>query len=290
MALLPEVATWEPGIYQLEETDVVQGGANGIDNLQAKQIANRLLYLKGQVDAQAAGKQAADPTLTALAALVTAADKIIYATGPDAFATTTLSAFIRTLLDDTDATAARATLGAVTQADIDAAITALMSAPPATLDTLNELAAALGDDPNFATTITNLIAQKASIASLVAYAQLAVANVFTKGQRVEPVSLPVMTGVCNIDFSLSNHFYGQVTGNLTFGNAFTNGGAGKSGMIRVQQDAATLRNWAFGSYWKYVGGATAIPGQTQALGAYDEIIYHIHSVNEISFHVRSDVK
>ena len=37
----------------------------------------------------------------------------------------------------------------------------LVDGAPETLDTLNELAAALGDDPNFATTVTNQIAQKA---------------------------------------------------------------------------------------------------------------------------------
>lgn len=38
---------------------------------------------------------------------------------------------------------------------------AIVDSAPETLDTLNELAAALGDDPNFATTVTNQIAQKA---------------------------------------------------------------------------------------------------------------------------------
>lgn len=42
----------------------------------------------------------------------------------------------------------------------DTAVAALVDSSPATLDTLNELAAALGDDPNFATTVTNLVAAK----------------------------------------------------------------------------------------------------------------------------------
>ena len=48
---------------------------------------------------------------------------------------------------------------AVTYAD--SLITNLVNTAPTTLDTLNELAAALGDDPNFATTITTTINDKA---------------------------------------------------------------------------------------------------------------------------------
>lgn len=43
---------------------------------------------------------------------------------------------------------------------VDTAIANLVESAPGTLDTLNELAAALGDDPNFATTVTNQIAGK----------------------------------------------------------------------------------------------------------------------------------
>jgi microcystin-dependent protein len=51
---------------------------------------------------------------------------------------------------------------ALTSASITAsnAISSLVDSSPSTLDTLNELAAALGDYPNFATTMTNLIAEK----------------------------------------------------------------------------------------------------------------------------------
>ena len=49
----------------------------------------------------------------------------------------------------------------------DNAVSALVDAAPSTLDTLNELAAALGDDANFATTITNALSP---IGSVTAYA------------------------------------------------------------------------------------------------------------------------
>ncbi|WP_430624568.1 phage tail protein [Salmonella enterica] len=47
-----------------------------------------------------------------------------------------------------------------TTAFVRSAIAALVDSSPGALDTLNELAAALGDDPNFATTMTNALAGK----------------------------------------------------------------------------------------------------------------------------------
>lgn len=58
-----------------------------------------------------AASQPGDATLTGLASVTTAADKLIYATGVDTFAVTDLSAFVRTLLDDGNAATARGTLG-----------------------------------------------------------------------------------------------------------------------------------------------------------------------------------
>src|SRR5690606_13496310 len=52
-----------------------------------------------------------------------------------------------------------------TTAFVKAALAALVDSSPAALDTLNELAAALGDDPNFATTMANALALKAPLAS-----------------------------------------------------------------------------------------------------------------------------
>jgi hypothetical protein len=47
-----------------------------------------------------------------------------------------------------------------TQTFVNNAINALVATAPGTLDTLNELAAALGNDANFATTITAALATK----------------------------------------------------------------------------------------------------------------------------------
>ncbi len=50
MANLPESSKWEEGIYQLEVTDPVMGGPEGVDNKPIKQLANRTKYLKEKVE------------------------------------------------------------------------------------------------------------------------------------------------------------------------------------------------------------------------------------------------
>ena len=55
-------------------------------------------------------------------------------------------------------------LHAATKAYVDTEVAGLVDSAPGTLDTLNELAAALGDDANFSTTVTNSIATKMPLA------------------------------------------------------------------------------------------------------------------------------
>jgi len=63
---------------------------------------------------------------------------------------------------DTDVVARPTTT--TTQTLIDNAITALVNGSPAALNTLQELAAALGNDQDFATTVTNALAARLQLA------------------------------------------------------------------------------------------------------------------------------
>lgn len=94
------------------EADATAHAAANIVNTPAGGVAATTVQAAiNELDAE---KQPLDATLTALAGVTTAADKMIYATGADAFATTDLTAFARTVLDDADAATALATLGAAT--------------------------------------------------------------------------------------------------------------------------------------------------------------------------------
>ena len=53
-----------------------------------------------------------------------------------------------------------------TKTEVDTKVADLVDSAPETLDTLNELASALGDDPNFATTVTNLVGNNTNLVTV----------------------------------------------------------------------------------------------------------------------------
>jgi hypothetical protein len=95
----------------------------------------------------------------AAAMFTTATHTNITATYDDAANTLSLAA--ASAYGDSDVGTYLSSNGYGTSSSIIASIT---DSAPATLDTLNELAAALGDDANFSTTVTNSLAAKAPLA------------------------------------------------------------------------------------------------------------------------------
>lgn len=69
----------------------------------------------------------------------------------------------------------------VDTAYVDTAVANLVDSAPATLDTLNELAAALGDDANFATTVTNSLATKQDVVANVSDTEIGYLDGVTSG-------------------------------------------------------------------------------------------------------------
>jgi phage-related tail fiber protein len=132
------------------------------------------------------------------------------------------------------------------QAKIDAAITALIAASPAALDTLNELAAALGDDPNFATTMTNALTGKETPAG-------AQAKVDAHGALTAPHSAtatPIAGRLPKYDASGRLEAIAGIAGNdvVNFGQFV----AAKTASGYQKLPGGLILQW--GTYWGTVGG------------------------------------
>jgi hypothetical protein len=110
--------------------------------------------------------------------------------------------------------------GLATETYVDTAVSNLVDAAPGTLDTLNELAAALGDDADFATTTATSIGLKANTADL--------ATVATTGAYSDLTGTPTVPSALT-DLSITDGTAGQVLsadgdGTYTFIDAASGGG------------------------------------------------------------------
>lgn len=135
MGIITEQQQWEDEVYLIEKQDKVLGGELGVINVQAKQLANRTKYLKGQLDTINQERTGYAPKVSPEFTGVPTAPTANSGTNNTQIATT---AFVKT------------------------AIAALVGSAPAALDTLEELARALAGDANLKSTLLAEIGKKAN--------------------------------------------------------------------------------------------------------------------------------
>ena len=127
-------------------------------------------------------------------------------------------------------------------------ISAIINSAPAALDTLNELAAALGNDANYAATVTNLLSQKANITdvnSAVAlkptFSQVDISlNMKPSFSQVD-ASLNLKASVTYVDASLNlKPSFSQVDASLNLKPTFAQVDASLNAIINMSQVDASL--------------------------------------------------
>ncbi|ENU5656547.1 TPA: hypothetical protein ACTX2U_002870 [Salmonella enterica subsp. enterica serovar Enteritidis] len=142
-----------------------------------------------------------------------------------------------------------------TTAFVRSAIAALVDSSPGALDTLNELAAALGDDPNFATTMTNALAGKQpldgtltnlsgkDVPALLQY--LGLEETINLAKNAVPATRRIN----------SKPLSGDITLSAADVNAFA---LGMTGDYTLENDKSVGWNWNSGVYNVPTGGASKL--------------------------------
>ena len=161
----------------------------------------------------------------------------------------------------TDLGAPTVTADAATKGYVDTSVAAVIDAAPGALDTLNELAAALGDDANFSTTVTNSIATKVAKTGDSMTGDLTFSGGATAKGVPDPVAGSDAANKTYADKKVSRSG-DSITGNLAF-----SGGAKITGLpTPVDPGDATPK-----SYIDQLYGSTASAEQSDASAAQSAI-------------------
>jgi hypothetical protein len=108
---------------------------------------------------------------------------------------------------------------AATKGYVDTSISDVIASAPAALDTLNELAAALGDDANFSTTVTNSIATKLPLAggTMSGIIAMGTSKITGLGDPTANQDAATKAYVDTADATKLNLSGGTMTGNIVLG-------------------------------------------------------------------------
>jgi hypothetical protein len=151
---------------------------------------------------------------------------------------------------------------AATKTYVDTSISNLIDTAPGTLDTLNELAAALGDDPNFATTVTNEIATKLSLAGGTMTGAIAMGTnkITGLGNPTSNQDAATKTYVDTADAARLSLSGGTMTGNIVLG----------TNKITTTADPTTADDLARRGYIDTLFGSTSSAATSAAAAAVSE--------------------
>jgi hypothetical protein len=112
-------------------------------------------------------------------------------------------------------------------------------------------------------------------------------NTFSKGQRGAVVVLADAASIVP-DFDAGNNFSLVLGGNRILANP-VNVSVGQSGVFDILMDATGARTLAFGSYYKFVGGAVPTLSATPTTGR-TVLGYQVLSLNAIAVFSQADIK
>ena len=213
----------------------------------------------------ALGAQASSAALTSIAALTTAANKGIYTTASNTYATFDLTAAGRALLDDADAATQRNTLGLGVLATQSGVTTALVD--PATLVTSGETIASNNND----TTIPTSAAVKAYADSVSGLADGAVtdAKLNTGAATAAGTTwVGLRTAELAVGAVGSYAFLAQFAVNtaITAGTNYAGSGLRYGGVVGTGSGAASViaSGATPAGTWRAMGTSSAVSGQNSA--------------------------
>ena len=152
---------------------------------------------------------------------------------------------------------------------VDTEVAGIVDSAPGTLDTLNELAAALGDDANFSTTVTNSIATKLPLAGGTLTGDLAVVDASSTGIRSQSLNTQATdtnkalhvsngntTDTFNVSYKGQGYFAGEVRSENLFESSRTASSSGQMYFKGITNNVTKLSLFADGN-GTFAGTVTA---------------------------------
>lgn len=235
----------------------------------------------------------ANHTGTQLAATISDFTTAVIAAAPP---TTNASLLVQGTLPD-----ARLSGNIARTSDVSSAVAALVNSAPATLDTLAELASALGSDANFSTTVTNALASKAPINNPtftgtvggITKGMVGLGNVDNTSDANKPISAATQAALDGK--AASSHAHGSITSDgkigTVSGKAIVTGEAGVLQASDYVANASFLYDTADDNgpmfaiqdtdpYWSPTAIEAGTPGKFRvSIGA--AAVSHAHSAQDI---------